>query len=109
MVRVWPLTTTSAAGDTGRAAALVAAFAPVAGLVPVAEFVPVAGFDVERLGVGDVGGWVVDCGVAVDDLRVVVGRRLVCAIEADEKSNSSIAARTIVGVVEGFIREVIVC
>lgn len=61
--------------------------------------------DVARVGVG--AGWAADCGVATDGLRLVVGRRLVWAIDADEKIKSSIAGKTSVGAmgVDSFIRE----
>ena len=51
-------------------------------------------------------GWAAGRCVAGGVLRLVVGRRLVCAIDADEKNRSSIAVNRIVGrrVVEDFIR-----
>ena len=103
LVSVWPLTTTSGTGVAGRAAGLVLDVV----VVPVAALGPVA---VGRAGVADAGGWAVDFGVAVDDLRLV-GRRLVCAIDVDEVIRNSIAVTMIarVSVVEEFIRELIVC
>jgi hypothetical protein len=61
--------------------------------------------DVAPVGVG--AGWAADCGVATVALRLVAGRRLVWAIDVDEKIKSSIAGKTSVGAmgVDGFIRE----
>ena len=80
---------TMGAGDAGCAAETGAVF---------------VGGDAGRAGVGDAGRCTLDCGVATDDLRVV-GRRLVCAIDVDEKTKSSITGTRLAGVFEDFIRE----
>ena len=93
---------TSGVGDVGRAGCVVDA-----GWVFEAGCVGDAGVaDVPLAGVGDAGGWPAGCCVAVDVLRLVDGRRLVCAIDANEKNRISIAGKTSVGrrFVEDFIR-----
>ena len=98
------MTVTRGTGDAGRGVEFVLVAEPVLVLeLPVPRSMPV---DVELVVLGDAGGWAVDGGVAADDLRLVVGRRLVCAIDADE-NRSSIARRRIVWdrVAEDFIRE----
>lgn len=93
MVTVWPLMTTS---DTGDAARVVDAGVVDAG---VADVLPV--------GVGDVAGWTggCGCGVVAVGLRLVVGRRLVWAIDADEKISSNIAGKRMI--VGDFIRKLL--
>ena len=88
MVSVWPLTTTSCTGAEG------------------VDDGGCAVDDAPRAGVGDATGWADGCGWATGGLRLVVGRRLVCAIDADEKIRSSIAENRVVGrrVFENFIR-----
>jgi hypothetical protein len=103
------LTTTSGVGDVGRAAGCVVAGSVVAGCVvevgaPLADFGDFAG--VRDAGARVAGFWAAGCSVVVDVLRVVDGRRLVCAIDTDEINRSSIAGNKIGGrrIVENFIR-----
>ena len=80
--------------DTGDAARVDAAGVVDGGVVDV-------------LPTGVVAGWTVGfgCGVVAVGLRLVVGRRLVWAIDADEKISSNIAGKRMV--VGDFIRKLL--
>lgn len=95
---------TSGVGDVGRAAGCVVAGCVVevgAALVELGDLAGVGDADA-----CDADCWDAGCCVVVDVLRVVDGRRLVCASDADETNRSRIAANRIAGrrVVEDFIR-----
>ena len=101
---VWPLMMTSDTGDAGRAVDAGVADAGVAD-AGVADVLPV---DVDGVagwtaGFGFVVGW--GCCVVAVVLRLVVGRRLVWAIDVDEKISSAIAGNRMV--VGDFIRKTI--